>query len=721
MSRPVTNSKRRARNDEAEQGLDGNAAEARKRRAFLQTMGQQLREFGAQGTSPQDHARHTFGTSPLDRPRTHAGEPSTASVQHVETPENDGAPGEDDQIPAGAAKGATKWLWNADEVRPITNGTAVQRFTFEDLLDWSQAYFDHWHPAFPFVHAPSLLDYFRQIASGASVTATSPPSSVFQSIILRSIMSISVADRRQMKLPTKALPPALVFHSFNDAIKSTMSVLTEESSISSLQALVSVQLWLLTMHRYNAASRLEGLAVRIAFQLDLHKCPSQTHSKDAKEIELRKRLFWSIYCIDRYICIRLGNPLGMRSDDTDVCYPHTENHGSTGTADQKDEGNFLEFGDFFKEHKAYVSTDRDDRLDLLEFLAQHASIRGAIMENRNKSVVKEYQHDMENVMQVEAEHAKWWNTVDEYLSNDEQAQSITKIHQVTLIVLRFESIVALHRSLLAASRKDTAYNAALQRSISASRSIINTLHKALKGFGAFDGSPGVNGYESTPLLWPSFTWAVWMSTFIIISAATEEQIPRNVALRLADRSIEILGHLALRGTGWPEACIVAIENLTARLNGVSTRSSSVGPGNSSSSTLPNNQIQQQPNTFTGFQDSRNYGNRRLPNYPARQHRNAIPAVPPFVQNSTQDLHSSTIDANYNDPIFDRTHGNLAHGMDLQYRTNLASVHLGGVGDFLGIAQQSSDNPRPSNDIMQLFNGEDLTSWMGNNVNFNGSW
>lgn len=343
------------------------------------------------------------------------------------------------------------------------------------------------------------------------------------------------------------------------------------------------------------------------------------------------------------------------------------------------------------------------------------------MENRNKSAIKGCQHEMEQFMQVEAEHAKWWNTVDEYLSNDEQAQSITKIHQVTLIVLRFESIVALHRSLLAASRKDTAYNAALQRSVSASRSIINTLHKALKGFGAFDGSPGVNGYESTPLLWPSFTWAVWMSTFIIISAATEDQIPRNVALRLAERSIEILGHLALRGTGWPEACIVAIENLTARLNGISTRSSSVGPGNSSSSTLPNTQVQQPPSTLAGFQDARYSGSRRFPGYAPRQHRGAVPSVPPVAHNPFQDLHSSAIYTNYNDPILDRSHGNLMQGMDVQDRTNLASAHLGGAGDFLGIAQQSSDNPRPSNDIMQLFNGEDVSSWMGNSVNFNGAW
>lgn len=68
--------------------------------------------------------------------------------------------------------------------------------------------------------------------------------------------------------------------------------------------------------------------MRIAYQLGLHRCPMQTQASSKKEAELRKRLFWSTFCIDRYVCIRLGNPLGIRSDDIDVCYPHAERHGN---------------------------------------------------------------------------------------------------------------------------------------------------------------------------------------------------------------------------------------------------------------------------------------------------------------------------------------------------------------------------------------------------------
>ena len=193
------------------------------------------------------------------------------------------------------AKSASRWLWKLDEVRPLELESVTPTIAFDDLLEWSQSYFDHWHPAFPFLHAPSLLDYFRQIAQRGVRIAAQSTSNELQHIIVRSIMSISIHDRRQMSPASKMMP------------------------------LVSVQLFLITMHRYNAASRLEGLAIRMAFQLGLHRCPLQLPIP-SKEAELRKRLFWSVICIDRHICIRLGTPLGIRSDEANVCYPHTEQH-----------------------------------------------------------------------------------------------------------------------------------------------------------------------------------------------------------------------------------------------------------------------------------------------------------------------------------------------------------------------------------------------------------
>src|SRR4051794_23577748 len=120
----VRSNKRQALRDEPESNTAApDVGAVRKRRAFLQTMGQQLREFGTEGTSPQNHTRNTLGTSPGSnlRPPSSAGTitANQASARHVDTPESDAAPGEDDQLPAGAAKSASKWFWKLDEVRPL--------------------------------------------------------------------------------------------------------------------------------------------------------------------------------------------------------------------------------------------------------------------------------------------------------------------------------------------------------------------------------------------------------------------------------------------------------------------------------------------------------------------------------------------------------------------------------------------------------------------------
>lgn len=154
------------------------------------------------------------------------------------------------------------------------------------------------------------------------------------------------------------------------------------------------------------------------------------------------------------------------------------------------------------------------------------------MELRKKSV-SHGQTETDQTVIINTELTKWGNEVDEYLeSNDSQSLPISRFHQVTLVVLRYESTIALNRSILATSKKSSAYNAALQNCISASRSVINTLHKGLKILGNnLEESPAPEVPDNTALLWPSFTWAVWMSAFIMIYAANEDQVPQEVAIR----------------------------------------------------------------------------------------------------------------------------------------------------------------------------------------------
>jgi hypothetical protein len=102
--------------------------------------------------------------------------------------------------------------------------------------------------------------------------------------------------------------------------------LIQPSTISSIQAAVSIQLFLLSIFRLNTASRFSGLIIQMAFHLGLHRCPTRYKQFSKPEADMRRRLFWSIYSLERFLTQSLGLPLSLKDDDIDVCHSQDEAH-----------------------------------------------------------------------------------------------------------------------------------------------------------------------------------------------------------------------------------------------------------------------------------------------------------------------------------------------------------------------------------------------------------
>lgn len=340
-----------------------------KRRKTSNTTVHPAREMGLMRSVPGDNLSSFVGSSSgiyFIRSVYGAIRNAQSNSAPIQTPESDIVPGEDDHLPS-AAPDASKRIWRDDEIE--TKGLFTS--TFQELLAWSESYFTNWHPAYPFLHAPAVLESFEKVARHG--IPKRQLSQDFDLIIARSIMSISLADRRQEKDSNRRPYPAdLVFQSYQEAIDILQRALSRAASIQSLQAAIGVQLFLVSMLRLNAASRLGGLIIRMALQLGLHRCATRYPSFTSAERELRQRIFWSLYCIDRFICSSTGLPLSLRDDDIDVCYPSQERHAETTATSAT----------VVDSHQK-----ADDRLRLLEFLARHSQIRGDIMEFRNKCML----------------------------------------------------------------------------------------------------------------------------------------------------------------------------------------------------------------------------------------------------------------------------------------------------------------------------------------------
>ncbi|GLB07538.1 hypothetical protein AtubIFM57258_002881 [Aspergillus tubingensis] len=516
------------------------AAKRRKRASTAGASRPSPREIGVMRESQNDGPATFLGSSSgihFVRQVYNAFARRSAELQRARN--RTSVPGEDDRLQRNSGdfnSHNTDELWSREELHFESDSS----LSFEDLASWTRRYFEDWHPIFPFLHAPTVLKSMETLANQGI-----PAINRLDMIIIRSLVSISLADNRQTDgsgANTKPVPANLVFQSVHHIIQDIQSLLMEPTTIPLLQATFCAQLTLTSLLRLNAASRVGGVITRTAYHLGLHRCPARFSCFSSLEKDIRYRLFWSIYTLERYLSQALGIPLSIRDDDIDVCYPGEERHSSVIATPQ-----------------GHV----DHRLRLSCHMAKFARVRGLIIELRNKSVLHSHASPVE-ASYVNGELSQWWNEVydDVYPTEDDadtesrQGSPLAPYHRLLLVVLRHEAVIALNRPLLTAEKpnQDQDYKNALQTCIESSRSVLAALKKYIS-------SP-----SQAPMTWPSFTWTTWMACLILMYASWEGELPIDTALKYGRMGTSVLQNLALRGSSWPETCIEGIKSMVSALS-----------------------------------------------------------------------------------------------------------------------------------------------------------
>lgn len=153
-----------------------------------------------------------------------------------------------------------------------------------------------------------------------------------------------------------------------------------------------------------------------------------------------------------------------------------------------------------------------------------------ILELRNKSI-RFRREDSERALRVHAELKRWTNEVYDLTSIHPQSQSspaedpggrgsdtpegcMHPSHRILLVILQHELILSLYRPLLVSDLGTLSSQAAFQECINASRAIIDTAADNSRDFGGKEPKLK-NGH----LFWPSLTWSIWMSCFVLTYAA----------------------------------------------------------------------------------------------------------------------------------------------------------------------------------------------------------
>lgn len=117
-------------------------------------------------------------------------------------------------------------------------------------------------------------------------------------------------------------PPG--FELFCHAIQYLPSI-HEESSLTFVETLALVGYYMQNLGERDAAFLYVGTALRMAIALALHQEIRSTQLDDVQK-ERRRRVWWSVYSMDRILTIKSGNPIMVQDEDIGVAMPSRLTH-----------------------------------------------------------------------------------------------------------------------------------------------------------------------------------------------------------------------------------------------------------------------------------------------------------------------------------------------------------------------------------------------------------
>lgn len=210
------------------------------------------------------------------------------------------------------------------ESRPLPNSKL-------QAVHLSRTYFEYVHIQYPFLHEPTyftLLDDVYEDETG--VTAWT----LFQ---VTMVLAISAS------ILCKRLPISFSGESLYKAAMERADQVDMQSSIQGLQCLLLVCMFSLHNSSFDLSPwHLNYQCLATILDLGLQREIPPSSQVSVFEREMRTRLFWVVYSIDRTLATTLGRPIGLRDEACDLrvstsscCTPSLTSYLSTGSCKRR--------------------------------------------------------------------------------------------------------------------------------------------------------------------------------------------------------------------------------------------------------------------------------------------------------------------------------------------------------------------------------------------------
>ncbi|KAJ5155162.1 hypothetical protein N7492_007965 [Penicillium capsulatum] len=198
---------------------------------------------------------------------------------------------------------------------------------FDRAMELVSVYFDYSMVTYRFLHRGSVESWVRH-AYDHNISVSNLPASnmVARTAIVLMIFAVGSLYR---DLQPGGLPEG---HSQSErwfaASKYMASLESGPPRLETIQVRLIQCLYLLSSSRANECWYSFGTALQAVTALGLHRKWPVKLSKNGcsyLELELRKRIFWSVYTLDKYLSIMFGRPRLLHDEDIDQQFPNETN------------------------------------------------------------------------------------------------------------------------------------------------------------------------------------------------------------------------------------------------------------------------------------------------------------------------------------------------------------------------------------------------------------
>ncbi|KAH0840773.1 hypothetical protein Z517_06024 [Fonsecaea pedrosoi CBS 271.37] len=293
------------------------------------------------------------------------------------------------------------------------------------------SFFTVWHPLFPFLHGPSFIKDMETIYASqrrpSKPTKDSPAHTDLRKLLtFQLIINIASLDRSDIHLPMES------------RVKSTADVcrvagcLAMDHDLATIQAILAAELYLTATLAIRQASTVAGIIIKLIYHAGLHRCPLRYAQLSLEECEIRKRIFWSAYALDRHCNLSLGDPNVIQDDDIDVCLSGPELHKAHARDlmpnPEGDMSMHMPPPRAVQDDPRVAQADNDGpeaqekrlREAALTAYVQWGKLTGQIIEVFHKSINHRFPKH-EQILRLTSDIETWWNDLPGFLSGEVEA------------------------------------------------------------------------------------------------------------------------------------------------------------------------------------------------------------------------------------------------------------------------------------------------------------